>query len=113
MRTFPLTALCGAAVGAGVMYLLDPEGGSRRRQVAKYKIASAAANSRVKLAAAAENSREAMLNAATDLRSRAQQRLNGGAAKSAERYLDQSQYWTPTTRIVVGSIGAALAGYGV
>ena len=98
--------LTGAAIGAGAMYLLDPEMGRRRRAIARDKAIS--------LAHETQHTAEVV---ATDTQNRLQGLTSGdlsvlaGGRRALSNPLRGS--WSPSARALMGVFGGGLLLYGL
>src|SRR5215216_690884 len=100
------TILAGAGAGAGLMYLLDPNMGNRRRALMRDQFVGAASRAD-----------DAFGKTWRDARNRAQGLISEvrGASKRSrgDRPLDVLQdHWAPATRAMMGVLGGGLAAYG-
>jgi hypothetical protein len=98
--------LAGAGLGAGLMYLFDPDMGRRRRALARDKA--------VRLAHEAQDAAEVV---AKDARNRAQGLASGDFSVLAggRRALNNPLRggWSPTARALMGLLGGGLFFYGL
>lgn len=109
-RSAALAAAGGVALGAGVMYLFDPERGARRRGVLRDKITSAARRLARQLDRAARDVRNRTgrlpaVGGVSVFREPAPER--GG------RPHVQLAVWAPARRLMAGVAGAGLVLYGI
>jgi len=99
--------LIGAGVGAGLMYVLDPRQGRRRRALARDKLVSVLqrADDAIEGRAGDLANRARGIVAETGALFRGRDASDGAVV--AERV--RSQHWSPTTRMLAGATGVALA----
>lgn len=98
--------IAGMVVGAGAMYLLDPDRGARRRSLLWDQSAHARHKLSDGLAATAREARSRTAGAAKELRSRFRTDVGDESDQRAERLQDN---WPPATRLLVGTVGGILA----
>jgi len=72
-----LNLVTGIGIGAGLMYFLDPDRGSRRRHLAWDRAGSAARNGSGQLRKAGENARNHVLGAVAEVRGRVRELVPG------------------------------------
>ena len=117
-----MTLLAGAGVGAGLLYLLDPNAGARRRALARDQAASALHRTRDLLGKAGRDLRHRAhdIAAATSSRLRAEEAtadniapLQAGSMRPGVPFRLTQESWAPAMRVTVGTVGASLLGYGV
>lgn len=114
--------LAGAGLGAGLLYLLDPNAGARRRALARDQAASALHRTRDLLGKAGRELRHRAqgIAAATSSRLRAEEATAGGIAPPQAESMRPGvpfqltqESWAPAVRVTVGTVGASLMGYGI
>jgi hypothetical protein len=100
----------GVGIGAGLMYILDPQLGRRRRSMMRDQARHLM-----------DETRDGMRTVATDLRNRAQglaaearSAMQGEGHGFPRKRLDLfNDNWSPATRALVGAVGAGLVAYGL
>jgi len=101
-----LSMLAGVGLGAGLMYILDPQMGRRRRAIARDKLVSAA-----------HEAQETAGIVSRDMRNRAQGLASGDLSVLAggKRALTNPLRggWSPTGRALMTGLGAGLFFYGL
>jgi hypothetical protein len=95
-----LSLLAGAGLGAGLMYVLDPELGRRRRAFLRDKASH--------LEHEAEGAVEVV---GKDLRNRVRGLASGGGARALQNPLRGG--WSPSGRALMTGLGAGLFAYGL
>jgi len=94
-----LSFLAGVGVGAGLMYVLDPQMGQRRRAQARDQVEELW-----------KESREGVESLAQDVGKRA----SGVVSALQQQVQEQVQeHWTPTTRLVTELLGGGLIAFGL
>ena len=95
--------LTGVGVGAGLMYILDPDRGRRRRALARDKATSTW-----------NRSEKYVGTMSRDLANRSRGLVHDAKAALAGRGHEEGadQDWSPSTRIVAAAVGGGLAIYG-
>lgn len=101
-----LSVLAGMGIGAGLMYMLDPDAGRRRRALARDKISSMA-----------QQACDAAGVVGRDMKNRAQGVASGdlsvlvGGKRALENPFQGG--WSPSGRALMGGLGAGLFLYGL
>jgi len=95
----------GAGFGAGMMYVLDPRQGRRRRALARDKVVSALSRANDAIGATARDMANRARGVVAETR---------GHGRAHRRRLDVLQRrWSPTTRALAGATGVALVAQAV
>ncbi|KYF96833.1 hypothetical protein BE17_06495 [Sorangium cellulosum] len=108
-------AAVGAALGfgAGLMYTLDPDRGSRRRSIARDKAVHLAHRTGALLDKSARDLRN--VGNELEVRSSAEgvPSLQGSSARAGERLDLTKASWSPAARTLMGAFGVGLVGYAI
>jgi uncharacterized membrane protein len=114
--------LTGVGMGVGLMYLLDPDRGRRRRALLRDRLTHSTRVGAHAIGATSRDVSNRAAGAASQMRRvfkrKARQAdqdasLQGSSTRPGTRPDILQSHWAPTTRLIVGSVGTALAGYGV
>lgn len=113
-----LTLIGSAALGGGLMYILDPDRGRRRRALVRDKVASAWNRSGETISKTsrdiANRAKGAAFETTRPLRKRAEERFDRTRQAGHEtRFALLRQDWPPAWRAIAGVAGGALAVYGI
>jgi uncharacterized membrane protein len=101
----------GIILGVGIMYLLDPDRGARRRSLLRDQLVHAGSKLGEGLSATARDTRNRAVGTAAELRSRfqddqADNEVTGPARGQKPDLLQEN--WAPATRLVAGSVGTLM-----
>jgi len=115
-----LGAAAGITAGLGLMYLLDPSMGRRRRSMIMEGASNAAHQAGVGVEHAWQKTTEAVGGAAEkvaegakNVAEKATSMFSGGSQEPGRSMEPMDEPWSPTTRMLVGTAGGALVAYGM